>query len=941
MIHITDLKCEHMVHPMAVETQSPRFSWKLESGERNVYQESYRICVEKRSGGEVWDSGRVKSAAQSEIEYAGEALESACGYRFRVTVWTESGMEAESADAEFETGFFHAADWKAVWIEPDPLPQLPVNPLTGAQKKWGEFVQAMMRGEQVDMLSDEANLRSNGLEPYDPPVRMRRLFPVKDGAKRARLYITAHGIYDVRINGKAVTDTLLNPGFTTYDKRIRYQAYPAETLLKEGENAIAVTVADGWYKGKIALGRGCEYGETPGLLAQLEIEYADGTEETVCTDGEWKYSFDGPVRMADLFLGETVDARRDMQDPSDIDYPAAQEDAAFWKPVRTKGGIGERYVKQGEKDSGSAPYAFPIPEGQNFPPAKVLEEFPAKKVWTAPNGDILADFGQNLAGVIRAVIRGEAGETVTFEHGEVLDPDGNFTYAFEGDETRAQRDTYICAGSGEEVFSPRFTYHGFRYVRMKGGSDWKAERLTALAIGTDNKVTGSFSCSDGELNQLQHNIFQSQRSNNITIPTDCPTREKAGWTGDVVVYGATAMYNQDMTAFYEDWLKSIRAEQNGNGHVLNTVPLIKNYVQQTAAGSLGWGDVILTLPMQLYRLMGDKKVLTDNYEAMGKWMDAMRLAAAELPVNSPFGGMTREEFDSLSERRKENQKYVINTGFHFGDWLVPSVRDANGFSDGPASSFLTMNCVDTALLAADADMYADVSELLGHKDTAEEYRTYAGRVRQAFYEEFVCEGKLTQEMQGNYILALKYNMIPEEERPAFAARLDQMIHENNDRLDTGFMSVAHILDVLCDSGCRDTAWKVLWQKRCPSWLYEVEHGATTMWENWDAIREDGAVCGCSFNHYAFGCVGDFLYRRILGIQNEGTGYDRIRIAPLYDCGLKFAEGSLDTPCGIVHVRWEKCGEKVSLQGEIPANADAVVVLPDGNERRAGNGRFAF
>lgn len=258
-------------------------------------------------------------------------------------------------------------------------------------------------------------------------------------------------------------------------------------------------------------------------------------------------------------------------------------------------------------------------------------------------------------------------------------------------------------------------------------------------------MTGAFCCSDGRLNQLQNNIYWSQRSNNITIPTDCPTREKAGWTGDVVVYGATALYNQDMTAFYEDWLKSIRMEQTENGHVLNTVPLIKNYIQQTTAGSMGWGDVILTLPLQLYHWKGDVRVLQENYGAMEKWMSAMRQSADEFPTGNPMGGITQEEFESMTPRQQENQRYLINTGFHFGDWLAPSVKNAEGFSDGSASAFLTMNYVDTALLAADADLFAEVSGLLGYTEKAEEYRRYAKRVREAFYEEYVDEtGRIRQ-----------------------------------------------------------------------------------------------------------------------------------------------------------------------------------------------------
>ena len=533
-------------------------------------------------------------------------------------------------------------------------------------------------------------------------------------------------------------------------------------------------------------------------------------------------------------------------------------------------------------------------------------------------------------------IHAKAGEEISFEHGEMLDADGNFIYAFT-DSSREQKDVYISAGKDGEIFEPEFTYHGFRYVRVTGGKDWRPEQFTAKAISSANPVTGSFQCSDEKLNQLQHNIYWSQRSNTVGIPTDCPTREKAGWTGDVVTYGETALYNQEMTAFFEDWLESIRREQKENGHVMNTVPLIKNYIQQTYAGSLGWGDVILTLPMQLYRISGDKSVLAVCRDAMEKWMNAMQIAADELPQgveDSP---------------ENENQHYLINTGFHFGDWLVPSVKNEAGFSDGPASSFLTMNVVDTALLAADADLLAEILEILGEPEKAEEYKTYARRVRKAFREELCTEdGKLKQEMQGSYILALKYHMVPEEMEKEFAARPAEMIVKNDYKPDAGFMSVPYILDVLCDYGYRDLAWKVLNQKGCPGWIYEVEHGATTMWENWDAVHPDGVVDGCSFNHYAFGCVGNFLYRRVLGIQNAGVGYDRILLEPGYDFGLEWAEGSYHSVHGEIRLRWEKTGTPdgsgavvIKVSGYIPANAEAELVLPDGSRQKLGSGGFEF
>lgn len=915
---IKDLTCECMVNPISITQPNPSFSWKLEDDRNDVFQQAYQIIVIKEGNNVVWDSGIVEGKESIGVAYNGSKLESCSHYTYQIIVWNTSKECVHSEECFFETALMNNDEWKTKWIEPQALPQLAKNPLDLAYEEWNQTVEAMMRGEQVKMRLEGDILEDLPLEPYDPAVRMRKKFSCDAGIKRARLYVTAHGIYDVKINGREITDTLLNPGFTTYDKRIHYQVYEVEGFLRSN-NAIAVTVADGWYKGKIAIGRGCEYGEVPGLLLKLVITYENGMSQIIKSDESWNYSYDGPVRSADLFLGEIYDATKENGDPSVFSYNEVN-----WKPV---------IVKE---------EANQLLEAQTYPGVRIFDRIAAKKVWTAPNGDTLVDFGQNLAGMIRVEIHGKEGEKLSFEHGETLDKEGNFFYMFSESPSKAQRDVYICKGEETEIYQPEFTYHGFRYVRVKGGNDWEKEQFTALAISTDNKVTGTFSCSDTEINQLQHNIYWSQRSNNITIPTDCPTREKAGWTGDVVVYGATALFNQEMTAFYKDWLKSIRAEQRENGHILGTVPQIRSYISQAGGGSLGWGDVILTLPWQLYRLNGDRRVLEENYEAMGKWLQAMKNAAYELPNAYNTVAGPKVDIEHMEGRQLENQHYLINSGFHFGDWIIPSVKNEQGFCDGPASAFLTMNYCDTSLLAYIADLYSEISEVLGQEENARMSRNYAKRVREAFAEEYITkEKRLGQEMQGNYILALKYHMVPDDVAKAFAKRLNELIAADGYCLDTGFMSTPHMLDVLCDSGYKETAWKVLFRKKCPSWLYEVENGATTMWENWDAIRQDGALAECSFNHYAFGCVGDFLYRRILGIQNDGIGYDRIRIAPEYDIPLNRVEGSYDSVRGTIQVCWEKTGDQIHISGRTPANTSAVISLPDGEEKTVGNGSFQF
>lgn len=914
-MYIQNVTCEFLRHPISLDCRHPRFSWEITAEENNIFQTAWQIHVKNEKNEIMWDSGIRHSSISTGIPYEGKELKSTSVYDYQISVWTSTGEQLQSSVNSFETSFFECSEWKGQWIEPDPLPQLPVNPLLTARKEWEESLSAMMRGENAEMRLEGDILDALPLEPFDPAVQMRRTFTLDQPFIRARLYVTAHGIYEIKINGKPITDTWLNPGFTTYDKRLKYQVYPVDGLIHSGLNAISATIADGWYKGKIAIGRGCEYGEVPGLLLQLELIGADGQKQIIAADKNWKYSYQGPVRTADLFLGEVYDAGMDDGDPSLPDY-----DDSKWLPVQI------RDLPDSALDA------------QSSPPVRVFREIPASEIFTAPNGDTLVDFGQNLAGVIRVQIHEPYGTEITFEHGESLDKNGNYFYCFSGT-NKEQKDTYICGKQEDEVFEPHFTYHGFRYVRVTGGTDWKKEDFTALAISTDNDVTGNFRCSNEQFNQLQSNIYWSQRSNNIHIPTDCPTREKAGWTGDVVVYGATALFNQNMTAFYEDWLKSIRLDQLENGHILGTVPQIKSYVQQAYAGSLGWGDVIMTLPLQLYHLCGDRDVLSANYEAMGKWMQAMEKAADELPA-APASPDTANEKQHPDERSLENQHYLINTGFHFGDWIIPSVVNDQGFTDGPASAFLTMNYVGSSLLAADADMYAEVSDLLDYPENAAKYRAYAQRVRQAFEEEYVSsDGHLGQEMQGNYILALKHHMVSPEMEPLLAERLNELVTKNGFRLDTGFMSTPHILDILCQYGYSDTAWKVLLQKECPSWLYEIEQGATTIWENWDAIRPDGQLAGCSFNHYAFGCVGDFLYRRVLGLQNAGIGYEKILIAPEYNCPFKWAEGSYHCMNGMIELKWEKDGSRFKISGKIPANTSAELKLPDGSIKELGNGKF--
>lgn len=904
MLCITRVQCNKLTNPIGIDSISPVFGWRISSDRHNTFQQAYQIMV-YQGDRNVWNSGRVESGQTYAIPYEGDPLTSRTEYRYCIRIWDDVGNDAVSEENIFETAFFNEADWTASFIEPEPLAVLEQNPYTTAEQIWYEFVEKMMKGEQPEYVDLDVVMASLPLQPYHPAVMMRKEFVITKTIKKARIYMTAHGVYDIQVNGRAVTDALLSPEFTSYDKLLKYQIYDVTDLLLTGENALGVTIADGWYKSKLAIGRGNDYGDTTGLLLQLEINYEDNTQETIQSDESFRYSYDGPYRFADLFTGVKYDARLEMKD-----YSVAGFDDSAW---------GNVCVREYDKARLFA---------QTNPPIRAVEVFNAQSILTTPNGDTVIDFGQNIAGIIKAQITGYEGMEVVFEHSETLDNDGNFFYPFLNDH-RKQTDLYICHGKGKEFFEPKFTYHGFRYVRVKGYSgELNTDYFQAVAISSDNEITGDFRCSDERLNRLQSNIVWSQRSNMIGIPTDCPTREKAGWTGDVLIYAKTAFFNQNLSGFFEPWIRNLKADQLQDGQVLNIVPVIRSYIHMHMSGSIGWGDVILTLPWDLYQCYGDIRVLSEHFKSMEKWINHLEKIAAELPSDAV----------NMEGRQLENQRYLINTGFHLGDWLAPSIVNEAGFADGPMSSYLTKDYISTSLYANSVDIFSRICRALGYVDKAQEYMRLNERIRQAYEEEFVAEdGSLKNPLQGNYVLALQMRMVSDEKRSLLVNKLVELIRLNGTRLDTGFMSVPYLLDVLYENGHKDVAYDLLYQNQYPSWLYEIENGATTMWESWDAIRQDGKVAGCSFNHYAFGCVGDFIYRRILGIQQEGIAYENVIINPDFTCRLTYASGYYESIHGLICVEWEQDDESVELKLQIPPNVSATLLLNVNEPVYLGNG----
>lgn len=915
---LVNLKVNNRIRPVGIGKGSIKFSWQMEAEGNDHNQKAYQIKVwEKNSEKVMYDSGKVTSDSAVAVPYHGEELTPKTEYGFEVIIWNENNEQIK-AESEFETTLFDESDWIAEFAEPSvPLPQLEKNPYDTLEEIWEKLQYTMVESNDAyhnikTMPNDDVKM-AGGIDldktaapyksqigegpalfqetmnlpwqPYDPVLRIRKVFNLKDKIQKGRLYITAHGIYHVLINGKEVTDNQFEPGFTSYESMLAFQTYDVTEFLKDGENVIAIEVGDGWYKGKIALGRGNDYGSVPGILFQLEADNC-----TIVSDEECMYSFEGPIRYSDIFKGEKYDARMEQ-----IDWDKPFYDSSDWKSMSN--------VKTDKS------ILFPdLVDG-----VKAFEVVSCKEIIKTPAGETVLDFGQNMAGRVRMKVEGPVGCEVVLEHGESLSKEGNFFFAY-GMPTSEQVDYYILSGEGLEEYEPRFTFHGFRYVKISGyPNEVKKENFIAVALSSDCEETGDFKCSNPDLNQLQHNIRWSQRSNIFSIPTDCPQRERAGWTGDVWIYGETACYNQDLYNFFRKWLKNIRHNQSENGMVPAVVPTLRSYPHTNSMGSTGWADVIVKLPYQMYHIYGDKQILEENYEAMKSWVN---YGAEEAYTYMPRG------LGYCTIRQLENQHYLWNTGFHFGDWLVPSIKDKNGFSDGVKSSFITMEYMATMVLADSLQMIAEVANLLGRKEDEEKYRKLNNRIKEAFAEEYITsEGKLKTSLQGIYILALKFHMVPETHKQAFVKELVRLIHENDDRLHTGFLSVPYILDVLCDNGEEELATTILYQDKCPSWLYEVKHGATTMWEAWDAINEDGEVGGCSFNHYAFGCVGNYLYQKLAGIQHGTPGYKEIIIAPKFNCGLVEVEGSYESVYGKIVSEWKKKDKGYNLSIKTPANTN--------------------
>jgi len=713
-----------------------------------------------------------------------------------------------------------------------------------------------------------------------PSPLLRGSFQVAERVRSARLYVTSLGLYEAYLNGQRVGDQLFTPGWTSYRRRLQYQTYDVTQLVRPGANVVGAMLGDGWYRGQLGFfGQRNLYGPRLGLRAQLEIRYESGRTERIVSDTGWKTT-PGPVLASDIYGGETYDARREL-----IGWTSAPFDDQGWAAVALV-------------DPPPATLVATL-----SPPVRRVRELRPASIRRAPSGEMLFDLGQNFTGWARLTVTGPAGTTVTMRFGEVLDKGGNLYTA--NLRAAAQTDRYTLSGKSREVYEPHFTFHGFRYVAVAGlPSQPDSTTITGIAVSSDLTQTGSLVTSDSLLNQLQRNIVWGQRSNFLDVPTDCPQRdERLGWTGDAQVFARTAAYNMDVNGFFAKWLGDVAADQDPSGSVPWVIPNPLGGDSVRFAGTAGWSDVAVIIPWTMYLTYGDRRLLERQYPSMRAWVDYAR--------------------------RRAGPDLIWTPGWQFGDWLALH-------SDDPSYPGATTgtDLIATAFLAHSTDLVSRTAAVLGRRNDADSYQARFQALRDAFNREFVSTtGRVGENTQTAYALAIAFDLLPDSLIAAAAGRLARDVEARDHHLTTGFLGTPYLLHVLGATGHLGAAFALLTQRTYPSWLYPITRGATTMWERWDGIRPDSSFEDPgmnSFNHYAFGAVGDWMYQNIGGIDLDAAapGYRHARIAPRPGAGLTTANASIETGYGKLSTAWKLEGQRFVLDVTVPANTSAEITMWD-------------
>jgi alpha-L-rhamnosidase len=718
----------------------------------------------------------------------------------------------------------------------------------------------------------EPEIKEDASKPEQLPL-LRREFKLDGTIESARAFVTSRGLYDMSINGHRISDQLFLPGWTSYKKRLQYQTFDVTDLLRNGDNAVGAMLGNGWYKGDVGFTKRRNiYGDRVALLCQIVVSYKDGRREVVVTDQKWKATA-GPILMSEIYHGETYDARLEKAGWTEPGF-----DDHLWSAVK---------MASYPKDNLVAPAG---------PPVRRIEEIKPVKIFRTPAGETVLDLRQNMVGWVRLTVQGPAGTTVTLRHAEVLDRQGNF-YT---ENLRSARATvrYTLKGDGVEVYEPHFTFQGFRYVAVEGyPGELTPDAITGVVIHSDIEPASEFATSSPMINKLQHNIIWGQKGNFLDVPTDCPQRdERLGWTGDAQVFARTAAFNANVAGFFTKWLKDLAADQNENGSVPFVIPNVLG-----PGTSAGWADAAVIIPWTIYLSYADKRILEDQYESMARWVEY--------------------------ERKRAGDDYIWDGDFHFGDWLA----FASTSPDYPGAT-TGKDLIATAFFAHSTDLLERTARILGKAEDAARYANLFSKIKRAFCREYVtATGRVGENTQTAYALALQFDLLPDELRPVAAKRLAQEVRQRK-HLTTGFVGTPYLCHVLSRFGYLNEAYMLLNRDQYPSWLYPITQGATTIWERWDGQKPDGSFQDKgmnSFNHYAYGAIGEWMYRVMAGIEidESSPGYKHVLIQPLPGGGFSNVMAAHETMYGRVSSSWTLMDDRFELAIEIPTNSTATVRLP--------------
>ncbi len=846
------LTCEHLVDPLGLDETAPRLGWIVEGEGRDRRQTRFEIRVAadpaRLAGTEGldWHAGPTDSGETLDHAYAGAPLRPRTRYGWSVRVWDEAGRPSGfAAPAWFETGLLDGA-WDAAWLTgPGAVPRR--------------------------LLAAAADAPYRNRHRARPVAHLRRAFRVEKPVVRARLYATALGVYEARLNGVRIGDALLAPGWTDYAKRLDYGSYDVAALLRPGDNVLGALLGEGWYSGYLGFYPHRPrhiYGTEPQFRARLDLDFADGTAEVVATDGAWRVAR-GPWVYSDLLKGEHYDARLALPG-----WDAPGFDDAPWAPA----GVG--------------PGTAAVPRGARIPPVRVTRRLAARAVTRAPDGSFVVDMGQNMVGRVRVALPAlPPGRAVVLRHAEVLNPDGSLYVA--NLRTAEATDRYVSAGPAEEGWAPLFTLHGFRYVGVAGLDAAPApEAVVGEVMASDLAETAEWDTSNPQLDRLRANVLWSQRGNFLSVPTDCPQRdERLGWMADAQVFLPTAAYNADVQAFMAKWTDDVLDAQSPEGAFPDVAPRGPHGPD----GAPAWGDAGVIVPVTLYRRYGDRRLLERCYPAMRAWTDLV----------------ARQNPDRLRTRK---------VGWNFGDWL----------SAGETTS---KPLVATAYHAWVAALMVEAAAALGREADAARYGALFAEIRAAFQAAFVTPaGRLEGDTQTAYLLALSIGLMPEDRVAAAVRHLVANIERRGTHLATGFLGVRLLLPVLTRHGHAELAYRLLLNETHPSWFYPLNQGATTVWERWDGWTAEKGFQSArmnSFNHYALGSVGEWMMADMAGIADAGDGaaFAHLRIAPVPGPGVARCRAAYRSPRGWIRSAWRHALGRTAFDVELPANTDGTVLLP--------------